>query len=134
MLSAWLVCIRDYANPLASKKFRVLGPPPPGSMRVTGRHQVQRPRRLTVFFAFAYDDGTGRDQLGEAVKHPSNTVQLPTPAAFSIGPPLAKILRVKFHNLKEQLALLVAIGILCNNSSPSISILEQIPRLNSESR
>jgi hypothetical protein len=66
------------------------------------------------------------------VKNTPDIMQLPRPAAVTIGSPLSEVLRFKTHNLKQQLPFLIAIVILGNKAPSSIRILEQISRVNPE--
>jgi hypothetical protein len=127
----------DHDLPGAGERVCVLVSPLAGAHRVTGGDGTGHLDRLHVLLALADVDGlAGGDRLEHArqpVEHPSNAFQVPDPVR-AVRPALREALRLLPHGLREQLPVLVDVGIDGNGSVAGRRglTLEQVLRLEAD--
>src|SRR2546423_15479605 len=103
--------------------MRAVGPPEAafapgrpliGPAGVGGCNQPQSRQSVTVLFALGNENRSrwvGRQQVTQPIYNPTRITEFPNPATVAVRPALPKILRLIPHDLIEQFALLIVVGV-----------------------
>ena len=108
--AARVVVVGQQHDVLSAQAFRIFRVPFAGASRIAGGAQAPGAQRVYVLLAFRNEDRTGLlQQLGQAIQNATHALQVVNPSDMSVQPPLIKTFAGCTADLKQQLALLVAV-------------------------
>ena len=113
LLAIGIVVEEEHDAP-AAEGFGVVRQPLGGTHGVGRRHESEGGQTVAVFLTFGVQHplvGIGGQEFGQAIEHPTHTLEIPDPVAIPVRLALGKALRCVAHRLIEQPAGFIAVGV-----------------------
>jgi hypothetical protein len=130
MLPAWRIIIRQNGYMGATQCGGIGLAPLPSAHRVAGRHDPQGVQGLDILLPLneAYESSRlyGLPDVRQPIEYQFSAIEVPSPAALAIRPPLSERFRHEPHRLKQHHALSIDIIVGLGNPVGRGGMIEQI--------